>query len=61
MSPSKPILYILFEEMKNLPKDVYKDEAKIITSEYVRTLPTSKNSNYLQAVLLQNKKKKKKL
>jgi len=56
MNPSKPILYIIFEKMVNLPGKFYKDGAKIITHEYQRSLPTSKTSNYLNAVLLQKEK-----
>jgi branched-chain amino acid aminotransferase len=44
--------------MQNLPDKVYKNGVKIITNEYLRTLPTSKTSNYLNAVLLQKYKNK---
>jgi D-amino acid aminotransferase len=59
INPGKPILYIIFEEMTDLPSSLYKKGAKLITHEYKRTLPSSKTSNYLKAVLLQNKKNKK--
>jgi branched-chain amino acid aminotransferase len=58
--PSKPILFIIFEKMQDLPDNVYKKGAKLITNEYLRTLPTSKTSNYLNAVLLQKQKDKQK-
>lgn len=51
--PSKPIFFIMFEKMQNLPNSVYKKGASLITNEYLRTLPTSKTSNYMNAVLLQ--------
>lgn len=54
--PSKPVFFILFEKMQNLPKSVYKKGASLITNEYLRTLPTSKTSNYMNAVLLQPKR-----
>jgi branched-chain amino acid aminotransferase len=56
--PSRPVFFILFEKMENLPDNVYKNGAKIVTNEYLRTLPTSKTSNYLNAVLLQKYKNK---
>lgn len=58
--PSKPILFIIFEKMQDLPEKIYKNGAKLITNEYLRTLPTSKTSNYLNAVLLQKQKNKQK-
>lgn len=58
--PSKPILFIFFEKMQNLSDKIYKNGAKLITNEHLRTLPTSKTSNYLNAVLLQKQKDKQK-
>jgi len=60
IKPSKPIFFIIFEKMQNLPKSVYKKGAQLFTNEYLRTLPTSKTSNYLNAVLLQKEKEKNK-
>lgn len=56
--PSIPIFYILFEKLSNLPEELYLKGAKLITHEYQRILPEAKNSNYMQAVLLQNKRLK---
>ena len=56
MKPSKPVFYILFEKFMDLPKNVYKNGASLITNNYQRLLASSKNSNYLNAVLLQKEK-----
>jgi branched-subunit amino acid aminotransferase/4-amino-4-deoxychorismate lyase len=56
LQPSIPVFYILFEKLSDLPNEYYTNGAKIITYEHQRTLPDAKNSNYMQAVLLQNKK-----
>jgi D-alanine transaminase/branched-chain amino acid aminotransferase len=58
LEPSVPVFYILFEKLSNLPDSTYTKGAKIITHEHQRTLPDAKNSNYMQAVLLQDKKRK---
>lgn len=58
LNPSTPIFYILFEKLIDIPQATYVTGAKIITHEHTRTLPDAKNSNYMQAVLLQNKKRK---
>lgn len=60
LQPSTPVFYILFEKRSDLPKPLYKNGAKLITHEYCRTLSEAKNSNYLQAVLLQGKRIKEK-
>ncbi len=60
LEPSNPIFYILFEKLKDIPDSVYKNGAKLITQEHQRILPYAKNSNYMQAVLLQKKRKKEK-
>ena len=58
INPSTPIFYILFEKLIDLPQALYTKGAKIITHEHTRTLPDAKNSNYMQAVLLQKRKNK---
>ena len=58
--PSVPIFYILFEKMSDLSDSMYKKGAKLITHEYQRLLPEAKNSNYMQAVLLQKRRLKEK-
>lgn len=60
IEPGNPIFYILFEKISDLPTNLYTNGAKIITHHYQRNLPEAKNSNYMQAVLLQKKKKKEK-
>lgn len=60
LEPSDPIFYILFEKRNDIPEQFYRKGAKLITHEHQRILPEAKNSNYMQAVLLQNKKKKEK-
>lgn len=60
LQPSTPVFYILFEKRNDIKQNIYTKGAKIITHEHQRTLPDAKNSNYMQAVLLQNKKKKEK-
>lgn len=60
LEPSTPVFYILLEKMNDIPEVFYTKGAKLITHEYQRTLPDAKNSNYMQAVLLQNTKKKEK-
>ena len=60
LEPSVPIFYILFEKMVHTPEKYYEDGVKLITHQYQRTLSDAKNSNYMQAVLLQKKKKQEK-
>lgn len=60
IEPSIPVFYILFEKLSNLPDVLYIKGAKLITHNHQRTLPYAKNSNYMQAVLLQKKRKKEK-
>ncbi len=58
--PSVPVFYILFEKMSDYPDVFYTEGCKLITHEHRRLLPEAKNSNYMQAVLLQNKRVKEK-
>jgi D-amino acid aminotransferase len=58
--PSTPVFYILFEKMSDYPESYYKKGVKLITYEHLRLLPEAKNSNYMQAVLLQKKRVKEK-
>lgn len=60
LEPSIPVFYILFEKLIDLPKSNYENGTKLITHEYQRLLAETKNSNYMQAVLLQKKKTKEK-
>jgi branched-subunit amino acid aminotransferase/4-amino-4-deoxychorismate lyase len=56
----KPTFFILAEEQKPLPKDLYEKGAKLMTEEYVRLIPEVKTTNYITAVRLQPKRKKEK-
>lgn len=58
--PSVPVFYILFEKISDLPDSMYTKGAKIITHNHKRLLAEAKNSNYMQAVLLQQKRLKQK-
>lgn len=58
--PSVPVFYILFEKMLDYPDFFYEKGCKLITYEHQRLLPEAKNSNYMQAVLLQKKRLKEK-
>lgn len=58
--PSVPVFYILFEKMSDYPDSYYKKGTKLITHEHQRLLPEAKNSNYMQAVMLQNRRLKEK-
>ncbi len=50
--------YILAEKFVSLPKNTYKNGAKVVTSEYLRELPEVKTANYLHAIRHQDKKRK---
>lgn len=60
MSIEKPIFYILAESLYTLPEEIFKKGGKLITFDYSRLYPESKNTNYLLAVTLQKEKIKKK-
>lgn len=60
LEPSTPVFFILFEKLSNISDLIYKKGAKLITHEHQRVLPDAKNSNYVQAVLLQKRKHKEK-
>lgn len=51
--PSKPTFYILFEERKDLPHNLYTKGASLMVYEHQRLLPQAKTTNYFQAVQLQ--------
>lgn len=52
-----PTFYIIIEKFDSLPKELYKNGAKLITYRYKRELPEYKTINYIIAVNLQNYKK----
>lgn len=55
-----PTFYILAEKWEPLPKEYYKEGAKILTYRHKRELPEYKTTNYLRAVNLQNWRKEEK-
>lgn len=54
---SKPNFFILTEEWKSLPNELFHQGAKLISCCYCRILPEAKNTNYLLAVKKQKEKK----
>lgn len=59
MTIQKPIFYVLAEDLYALPAEVFQKGSRLITFDYRRLYPESKNTNYLLAVTLQKEKKKK--
>ncbi len=57
---NKPTFYILAEEWKPVPPETYTRGAKIITENHKRFIPEIKTTNYINAVRLQEKRKKSK-
>lgn len=57
MTVSKPNFCILIEALYMYPPKVFTHGAKVMTHEYLRTVPGSKTTNYITAVSLQPKKK----
>jgi branched-chain amino acid aminotransferase len=55
----KPTFYILAEEYKTLPTEMYTSGASLITHEHQRALPEYKTINYITAVQVQNERKAK--
>jgi branched-chain amino acid aminotransferase len=60
LEPSTPVFFILFEKFADLSHLLYKKGAKLITYSHQRVLADAKNSNYMQAVLLQKRRYKEK-
>lgn len=58
--PTKPNIFILLEEMKNLPDNLYKNGGKLVINEHLRLFAEAKTTNYLQAVSLQKSRIKNK-
>ncbi len=55
----KPTFYILAEEYKSLPSEMYASGASLITHEHQRALPEYKTINYITAVQVQKERKAK--
>lgn len=53
-----PTMFILIEEFKNLPRFFYEKGAKLITANYQREMPRVKTINYINAIRLQELRKK---
>ncbi len=56
---NQPTLYILAEEYKSLPSELYTSGASLIAHEHQRALPEYKTINYITAVQVQKKRKAK--
>lgn len=56
--PQRPSFFILMEDLYEFPDSVFTKGAKIITFDYERLIPESKNINYITAVKLQKEKNK---
>lgn len=56
---AKPTFYILAEEYKSLPGELYTSGATLITHEHQRALPEYKTINYITAVQVQKERKAK--
>lgn len=58
LNPGKPIFFILCEDLYRLPQDIFKKGGKLISQDYARLFPESKNTNYIMAISLIEKRKK---
>lgn len=54
----RPSFGVLIEELHNYPPKVFKQGAKLITTEFQRPAPQAKTTNYLNVVRLQKYKKR---
>lgn len=59
ISQTKPNFAILLENIYDFPKKCYDRGVKLISFEYQRLLPETKNNNYIHAVRLQKELKRK--
>jgi len=59
MTYKKPTFAILLEDIYTFPKTCYQNGIKLISLEYERLLPQSKNNNYIWAIKLAPVKKQK--
>lgn len=59
MTYKKPTLAILLEDIYDFPKKLYRDGAKMMSFDYQRLLPESKNNNYIWAIRLIGAREKK--
>lgn len=55
--PDFPTFYILAEEFSALPENFITAGASVITAEHLRQFPQYKTTNYINAVMLQKKRK----
>jgi len=56
--PEKPTFYILVEQLVHLTPDVFEQGSSVTLFDFQRQFPESKTTNYIQAVLLQEERKK---
>ncbi|MES2437159.1 MAG: aminotransferase class IV [Patescibacteria group bacterium] len=59
-NPAKPSFFILIEDLKDLPENLFEKGAALITHEHERMFSDIKTTNYITAVQLQKEKNKKK-
>jgi branched-subunit amino acid aminotransferase/4-amino-4-deoxychorismate lyase len=59
MTFKKPNFAILLEDIYKFPKACFEQGVKLITLDYQRLLPESKNNNYIMAIKMAAQKKKK--
>lgn len=57
---SRPTFFILLESLPELNKNIYKNGIKLITHNHLREFAQAKTTNYILAILLQEKLKKEK-
>ncbi|RJQ34088.1 hypothetical protein C4568_03015 [Candidatus Parcubacteria bacterium] len=57
-NPKHPTFYILVEELKPLPPEVFEQGCTLLVHEHQRVFPGYKTTNYITAVLLQEERKK---
>ncbi len=58
MSIGTPALAIIVEGLHSYPPAIFRAGAKVITHEYLRTIPGAKTTNYISALRLQAEKQK---
>ncbi|MFW5853480.1 MAG: aminotransferase class IV [Patescibacteria group bacterium] len=56
MTADQPSFFVLVEDLYELPKQIYIRGGKLITYEYSRFLPETKNTNYLTAISLMKRR-----
>lgn len=57
-NPEKPTLYVLVEELVPLPEESFSKGVSVTVYDFQRQFPESKTTNYIQAALLQEERKR---